>query len=160
MKTILDQHTVDLTANSEEGYTARLDDKAVDVKIVRTQDGRLDLLIAGNNVTAYVSSEGARRWVSVHGRTWLLTKSSAASRTAAARERASKLAAPMPGQVRSVNVKEGEAVTKGQTLLILEAMKMEIRIQAPRDGRVKSLQVRQGQTVERGKVLIDIEEAA
>jgi len=67
------------------------------------------------------------------------------------------LVAPMPGLVRSVSVVEEEAVKKGQTLLVLEAMKMEIRIQAPLDGLVKKLLVKQGQTVEREQVLIEIE---
>ena len=63
----------------------------------------------------------------------------------------------MPGQVRAVNVSEGDAVTKGQTLLLLEAMKMEIRVQAPRDGMVVSVKVKQGQTVEREQLLITLE---
>ena len=48
-------------------------------------------------------------------------------------------------------------MTKGQTLLVLEAMKMEIRIQAPRDGKVMKLFVEQGQTVEREQILIEID---
>jgi len=63
----------------------------------------------------------------------------------------------MPGQVRAVNVAAGDAVTKGQTLMLLEAMKMEIRIQTPQGGTVKALHVRQGQTVERGQLLIEVE---
>ena len=63
----------------------------------------------------------------------------------------------MPGQVRAVNVGEGDAVTKGQTLLVLEAMKMEIRIHAPQDGTVKKLFVKQGQTVEREQSLLSVE---
>jgi biotin carboxyl carrier protein len=70
---------------------------------------------------------------------------------------AGELTAPMPGQVRAVNVGEGDEVLKGQTLLLLEAMKMEIRVQAPRDGIVKKLLVKQGQTVERDQVLIEVE---
>ena len=62
----------------------------------------------------------------------------------------------MPGQVRAVNVSEGDSVTKGQTLLVLEAMKMEIRIQSPMDGAVKKLLVKHGQTVEREQMLIEI----
>jgi pyruvate carboxylase subunit B len=65
----------------------------------------------------------------------------------------------MPGQVRAVNVNEGDTVTKGQTLMLLEAMKMEIRIQSPQEGVVKKLFVSQGQTVEREQVLIKIEES-
>jgi biotin carboxyl carrier protein len=62
----------------------------------------------------------------------------------------------MPGQIRAVKVNEGDVVTKGQTLLVLEAMKMEIRIHAPGDGRVKELFVKKGQTVEREQVLMNI----
>ena len=64
----------------------------------------------------------------------------------------------MPGQVRAVNVVEGDTVTKGQTLLVLEAMKMEIRIQAPRDGKVMKIFAEQGQTVAREQILIEIDE--
>jgi biotin carboxyl carrier protein len=66
----------------------------------------------------------------------------------------------MPGQVRAVNVNEGDRVTKGQTLLLLEAMKMEIRIQSPQDGLVRKLFVQQGQTVEREQMLVEIAEAS
>ena len=61
-------------------------------------------------------------------------------------------------QVRTVNVREGDTVTKGQTLLVLEAMKMEIRIQAPQDGVVTKSFVEQGQTVEREQILMEIEQ--
>jgi biotin carboxyl carrier protein len=117
------------------------------------------LLIDGKRVTAYVSSDNAKRWVTVSGQTVVLTKSSGArSRVHGGHHAAGELTAPMPGQVRAVNVSEGEAVRKGQTLLVLEAMKMEIRIHSPQDGVVKKLFVKQGQTVEREQVLIELEE--
>jgi biotin carboxyl carrier protein len=56
-----------------------------------------------------------------------------------------------------VQVADGDSVTKGQTLIIVEAMKMEIKVAAPREGKVKSLKVRQGQTVEREQILAEIE---
>jgi biotin carboxyl carrier protein len=64
----------------------------------------------------------------------------------------------MPGQVRIVNVNAGDLVTKGQTLLVLEAMKMEIRIQAPQTGKIKAVLVKPGQTVEREQILIEMAE--
>jgi len=68
-----------------------------------------------------------------------------------------ELTAPMPGQVRAINVNEGDAVVKGQTLAVLEAMKMEIRIQSPGDGIVKKIHIQQGQIVEREQMLITVE---
>ena len=156
MKLTFDNTTLDLSP-SGKGYVAKLGDRTIEAQILQAKDGKLDLLIDGKHVTAYVSSDNARRWVTVNGQTFLLTKSSGAKRRSAGHDHASELAAPMPGLIRAVNVNEGDAVTKGQTLLLLEAMKMEIRLQAPRDSIVKKLFVKQGQTVEREQVLIEVE---
>ena len=143
---------------SGKSYRATIGDQEVNVEIIRAGDGKLDLLIDGKRVVAYVSSEPTKRWVTIHGHTLVLTKSSGARRgSQAGHHAAGELTAPMPGQVRAVNVSEGDAVAKGQTLLVLEAMKMEIRILAPQGGIVKKLIVEQNQTVEREQVLIEIE---
>jgi biotin carboxyl carrier protein len=89
----------------------------------------------------------------------MLTKSSGTRKSGHGHHHAAgELTAPMPGQVRAVNISEGDVVTKGQTLLLLEAMKMEIKVQAPRDGVVISIQVKQGQTVEREQLLVIMED--
>jgi biotin carboxyl carrier protein len=62
----------------------------------------------------------------------------------------------MPGQVVKILVAEGEAVRRGQPLMVLEAMKMEIRINAPRDGHVTRLLCQPGQVVERGQTLLEL----
>jgi acetyl/propionyl-CoA carboxylase alpha subunit len=149
---------IDLTP-AGKSYRATVGDKTVDVEIVRvdTEHGKLDLLIDGEHVTAYVSSDGMKRWVTINGQTLVLTRSTAGARKSSGHDHASELAAPMPGVVRSVSVSEGESVSKGQTLMVLEAMKMEIRIQAKSDGVVQKLFVKQGQTVEREQVLIEVE---
>lgn len=141
-----------------KAYRVTIGDKTVDVEILQSKDGKLDLLVDGKHVTAYISSDNAKRWVTVNGQTSVLTKSSGARKRGGGQHHtAGELTAPMPGQVRAVNVGEGDEVLKGQTLLLLEAMKMEIRVQAPRDGLVKKLFVKQGQTVERDQVLIEVE---
>ncbi len=68
-----------------------------------------------------------------------------------------KVNAPMPGTILSVNVKVGDAVKKGQVLVILEAMKMENEIMAPVDGTVSFVGVNQGATVESGSTICVIE---
>jgi biotin carboxyl carrier protein len=156
MKFTFDNKTIDLSL-SGKGYVAQLDDRTVDVEVLRAKDGKLDLLIDGKHATAYVSSDNARRWVTVNGQTFVLTKSSGTKRKTTGHDHASELAAPMPGLVRAVNVNEGDAVTKGQTLLLLEAMKMEIRVQAPFDGKVASISVKAGQTVEREQILVTMD---
>lgn len=158
MKLTFDNTIIDLTPNGKS-YRAVMGDKPVEVEILNAKDGRLDLLINGEHVTAYVSSDGAKRWVTIDGQTVMLTKSAGTRNRGrgSGRDQKSELAAPMPGLVRSVNVSEGESVGKGQTLMVLEAMKMEIRVQAPHAGTIKKLLANQGETVEREQVLIEIE---
>ncbi len=159
MKSKFNDTSLELTPNGK-GYFAIIGDKTFSVEILHSENGRLNLLLDGQRVTAYVSSDGANRWVTVGGQTFALTKSTAGTRRAQHGHHAQdELTAPMPGQVRAVNVAEGESVAKGQTLLVLEAMKMEIRVSAPRDGMVGKLFVQQGQTVEREQVLIEIVDA-
>lgn len=158
MKISFDSQTLEINP-SGDNYVATMNGKTVFVQIIRAdaERGRMDLLIDGKRVTAYVSSDMAKRWVTINGHTLMLTKTSGAKR-GVRHEHAGGLIAPMPGQVRSVSVGAGDVVKKGQTLLTLEAMKMEIRIQALKDGKVKALHVQQGQTVEREQILIEMED--
>ena len=64
--------------------------------------------------------------------------------------------APMPGNVWKVLVKEGQEVKDGETLIILEAMKMENEIPSPCDGVVASLHVNEGDAVNGGDILVSV----
>lgn len=140
-----------------KSYRATLGEETIDIEIIRVEESRFDLLLNGQRLTAHVSSDGAKRWITVNGQTLMLTKSSGSERRGAKHDGAGELIAPMPGQVRAVHVAEGDTVTKGQTLMLLEAMKMEIRVQSPQAGMVKTLHVKQGQTVDRGQPLIEVQ---
>lgn len=73
--------------------------------------------------------------------------------TPAGGQGAVKVNAPMPGKILSVKASAGQAVKKGEVLLILEAMKMENEVVAPQDGTVASINVAAGDSVEAGAVL-------
>ncbi|HKB07276.1 MAG TPA: acetyl-CoA carboxylase biotin carboxyl carrier protein subunit, partial [Candidatus Polarisedimenticolia bacterium] len=74
-----------------------------------------------------------------------------------ARESDGRLTAAMDGQVVAVAARPGERVEAGETLAVLEAMKMEIRVVAPFRGRVLRVLCKTGEVVERGRVLIELE---
>jgi 3-methylcrotonyl-CoA carboxylase alpha subunit len=74
-----------------------------------------------------------------------------------ARQAAGGLEAPMPGKVTAVRVVAGQAVRKGDEVLVVEAMKMENALRSPRDGTVKSVGVKVGDMVSPGVVLVDLE---
>lgn len=66
------------------------------------------------------------------------------------------ITAPMPGLVLSIKVKEGETVQAGQTLLVMEAMKMENAITASYNGTVSRIYVREGDSLSEGDLLVDV----
>ena len=66
--------------------------------------------------------------------------------------------APLPGEILSINVKEGTLVSKGDQLLVIEAMKMENEVFAPVGGVVKGIFINLGDYVETGQKLVEIGE--
>ena len=77
----------------------------------------------------------------------------AAPKAAAGAQGGVKVNAPMPGKILGIKANAGQAVKKGDVLLILEAMKMENEIVAPQDGTVASINVTVGEQVEAGAVI-------
>ncbi|MCG5480138.1 acetyl/propionyl/methylcrotonyl-CoA carboxylase subunit alpha [Sinorhizobium alkalisoli] len=71
-----------------------------------------------------------------------------------------ELIAPMPGLIKLVRVGAGEAVAKGQALVVMEAMKMELTLSAAREGTVASVLVAEGAQVSEGTVLVTLQEEA
>lgn len=67
------------------------------------------------------------------------------------------ICSPLPGVILEIKVKEGEVVKRGQTLMVLEAMKMENDIKADRDGKVTKINVSKGESILEGTELISIE---
>jgi biotin carboxyl carrier protein len=95
-------------------------------------------------------------WIFVNGYTTMLTRVSPLPEGGRARIAEGSLHAPMPGQIRAVNVTVGQQVKAGDTLIILEAMKMEHRIKAPYAGEVAALHYQVGQSVQADAVLLEL----
>jgi 3-methylcrotonyl-CoA carboxylase alpha subunit len=68
--------------------------------------------------------------------------------------------APLPGKIIDLRVKVGDTVSRGQPLLVLEAMKMEHTLTAPADGTVKSIRYAVGEQVSEGAELVEFEVVA
>jgi biotin carboxyl carrier protein len=68
-----------------------------------------------------------------------------------------KILAVIPGTIQEVMKAEGDAVAAGESMLILEAMKMRNEIKAPRQGRIKKINVSQGEQVAKSHLLVELE---
>ena len=79
------------------------------------------------------------------------------SAPAAAASSATSIKAPLPGTIMTINVKVGDQVKRGDTLVVMEAMKMENNIMANKDGQVKAIHVTVGQTVVQDDKLVDLQ---
>jgi propionyl-CoA carboxylase alpha chain len=105
---------------------------------------------------AWVSRSGDARWVFLDGEVYELDVQREGPRRTTADARGS-LSAPMPATVVRVDAAPGDHVRKGDSLIILEAMKMELPVRAPADGVVKSVHCKAGDLVRAGAPLIELE---
>lgn len=150
-------YSVALEALADGTYRAVIGDRSYTLRAIPNENGGLTLAFDdGDRATVYASAAGSTRYTAVNGDpvTFALPEAVKRSKRSA---HAGDLTAQMPGQVRDVLVSAAQDVKKGQTLLLLEAMKMEIRIAAPIDGTIKSVRVKVGDVVEMGQLLIEIE---
>jgi biotin carboxyl carrier protein len=127
--------------------------------IIAEGDGRFRLEDGTRQRVAYaVAGPAGAVWVFVGGRTYVVnTAPSARARRGAHHDDQTALSSPMPASVVGVMVKPGQVVARGDVLIMLEAMKMELPIKAPRDGTVKSVACRDGELVQPGVPLIELE---
>lgn len=145
-----------------EHYRVRVDGREHEVLVKRVAAEALDLILDGREVRALVARDGGRRFVRLDEDdpvTLERLPRGATARPAPAGGSGAEetLEAGMDGRVAAVLVREGDRVEKGATLVVLEAMKMEMRVVAPHRGRVRSLGCRVGEVVERGRVLVALD---
>lgn len=121
-------------------------------------EGDWQLTIDGEPVRVRWAKRGRHIWLHLDGRTLHFEKAAGGRGAGAAGGSADRiLRAPMPGQVREVYVEAGQDVEEGQELLLLEAMKMEIRVQAPRAAQVAAVNVGAGDAVDKDQVLVELD---
>lgn len=154
------EQVLEITLEREgQGLRASVEGQEYPLEVLDTQPGQLSLRFDGRPVTLYWAAQNGQKWISLDGCTYCLEPPRPRRKQAAASLESGGQAvrAPMPAQVREVQTAEGEPVEPGQTLLLLEAMKMEIRVRAASRGTLKRLLVSAGQQVEKDQLLAEIE---
>ena len=146
-----------LQFHTGQTYTAQIGDASYQVRLWLADDGDMTISVDGHRqpVTA-VCDANNHWWIHISGETYVLTWLSPLPEGGRSIATEGSLRAPMPGQVIAVMVEVGQTVQQGDTLLILEAMKMEHRIKAPYDGQVTAVQYQVGQPVQADAVLLEL----
>jgi 3-methylcrotonyl-CoA carboxylase alpha subunit len=147
-----DEHRVTVTASGE----ARVDGQTT---LTIEGDGRGGVRVRDGERwrQVYVNASGNSRQVFVNGEVYeFVVEQGAAPRARTGRLLSDMVAAPMPAKVTAILVEPGRPVSKGDVLLKLEAMKMELPVRAPRDGVVKTVTCRVGELVQPGVALMEL----
>jgi len=117
--------------------------------IVPDGDRRVRVAVAGDtNAT----------WVFFDGHVWTIEAAESGDRRAGRGRGETSVMSPMPATVVAINAVPGQQVNEGDTLIVLEAMKMELPIKAPRAGVVKVVNCAKGELVQPGVNLLELEQ--
>ncbi|GAB2931493.1 acetyl/propionyl/methylcrotonyl-CoA carboxylase subunit alpha [Nonomuraea fastidiosa] len=148
-------HAVQVRGLPAETAEVRVGDEAVPARIHR--DGaELTVTLGGRSERYLCVRDGDTLWLGRDGASWSFTRhhiGDPGDRPGAAAAGDGVVRSPMPGTVLVVKAQQGERVSEGQPLVIVEAMKMEHTVTAPRDGVVSELTVQAGQPVDMDAVL-------
>jgi biotin carboxyl carrier protein len=139
-----------------DGYVLHVGETAVPIALADVAHGGQRLTLGAETSRVLVAPDGDLVHVHIDGMTLTVRYVDPVQRYGSHAGGAAEdvAEAPMPGVVIAVNVKEGQSVTAGETLMVIESMKLETAIKAWRDGSVAAVHVGVGQTFQRGAPLL------
>jgi len=142
-------------------FVIKLGEREFEADVRRISDNEVVMLAGGRSHNVFIARDKDRRFVFVGGRTYVLREPGEETGRWADDHKGPggglKIKAPMPGKVIKLLVAKGDAVRKNQTLVIVEAMKMENEIKASLEATVKAIHVAAGELVDQEKVLLELE---
>ena len=109
------------------------------------------------SVRVAVAADATATWVFLDGNVWRIEKDHKDDARRTKPRGDASVMSPMPATVVAINAAPGQSVSEGDTVIVLEAMKMELPIKAPRGGVVKAVNCAKGELVQPGVPLVEIE---
>jgi biotin carboxyl carrier protein len=137
-----EERHIDFKSISESLYSVIIENASFEV-VVEQRDGQYHVLMQGDMYEVEVLDERQQR----------LARATSGFGVA---QGEINLKSPMPGLIVDVRVQEGQSVEQGQSLIVLESMKMENELKAPRAGTVTRVHIAKGDSVEQNKVLVTL----
>lgn len=146
------QHTVALLRRGDGGRVW-IDAASHEATMSAGEGGRHVVVVGGTAHEVWLAQHGETAWVHAFGRAWEINLPDPVKQASGGHDESDSAVAPMPGTVVEVLVQPGDRVTRGQTLVVIESMKMQTSITAGRDGTVAEVPAAKGQSFDRGALL-------
>jgi biotin carboxyl carrier protein len=163
---LLDGEVRKISVEFRDGLlVVREGERVLETGVQRIAANELRLRSGDRSIRVFLARDGERTLVAIDGRQYVVSEPRAETNSPGAGVDGTsggslRIKAPMPGKVTKLAVAEGEEVRRNQTLVIVEAMKMENEIKTSIDGVVKKVHAAAGDLVDAEKVLIEIEPKA
>jgi len=146
----------------QAAWRCRLDGREIPVDVTTGEDGVLSLLVDGKSYEVKQERTGTESRVVVGQERFNVSVRDPRSlrsrgHTGGPAHGVKKITAPMPGKIVRLLAAEGSAVEAGQSVIVIEAMKMQNELKAPKTGVVKKINVSEGAAVEAGQSLAEVE---
>ena len=155
--------TIPVEADLKDDGTllAKIGEKSFATCFQIISENQIYMEVEGIGRNIYLADNGDGKLININGTTYLVQDADALARNST-RKRSSKelpqeITPPMPSVVERIMVAEGDLVEKGQSVIVVSAMKMEATLQAPFKGKVLKINVAEGDKVMPGQILADIE---
>jgi biotin carboxyl carrier protein len=144
-----------------ETLLAKIGEKSFSIRYQIISENQILMEVEGIGRNIYLADNGDGKIINISGTTYLVQDADTLARNGT-RKRSSKelpqeITPPMPSVVVRIMVAEGDLVEKGQSVIVVCAMKMEATLQAPFKGKVLKINVAEGDKVMPGQILVDIE---
>ncbi len=127
------------------------------IALRRLDAGEAVVMVDGRPQRVWIAQQGDELFVHAAGRAWCIRAVDDLDAAQGHGSADDTLVAPMPGTVVALAVAPGDVVKRGDTVIVIESMKLESSLKAPRDGIVASLPLAQGATFDRGALLATLE---
>jgi geranyl-CoA carboxylase alpha subunit len=153
-------HVLRLVVSGGRCFRAALQEEAVEVEVTAAGPGEFRYRLGGVQAPARYARDGEMLWLDAEGAIECYQDRSYAAAEAAAAGSDGRITAYSDGKIVAVHIKPGDAVEKGQTLVVLEAMKMEFQLAAPMPATVEAVSVEPGAQVRGRQLLVQLRPAA
>jgi biotin carboxyl carrier protein len=143
-------------------YLVKLGDKQHQVDSQRISENCISLLVDGKAYTVFIADDKTKRYISVQGEQFCIEEAKAETETRSLADASTlkgipTISSPMPGKIVKILVREKDKVRKNQSLVIVEAMKMENEIRSPGAGIVKKINFKEGDLVDAAEPIVELD---